>query len=430
MKKLFILSIGLLSSINLFAQEPAIDAPLRQDEWEHLKKTAPILIQVDFENTTDNLTFFDYDTKIIDPKTKKPIGEFTTADNFDDRARKLLTVDTEAGVDWMYNEDGGAVITYFLFHRPLSKNPNPVGTDRRIDAESAMILQKKRKIEPTAIAGFDFTSTIGISIAHGAPIYTACSDDSVNCIGPNFVGTDGLKRWTGLEDYMVNQTKANNRQFEILDGRMVLVSEHYTHSLVWLTDSIQLLQDAKAKKMMIYYPEGADIQETLKIFQGAQFRPYKLRDKELTELAKTRGSEFTIAGNIEPKRVTRNSFYGKKVGLVSNLFGEFLGPNNTDSDANFFLSQGITPLVDSKGNAHTPTSFKDTPPVYNKDGSVKMKDKKEVQKEERISMAHSHLVTTRCLKSFYTEEEIERGAALPIRATVLEEVKAKPAEAK
>jgi len=401
-----------LSASTAFS-EPSIRAPLTKDQIEFTNQKAPILIQPDFENTIDNLTGFDYDTR-LSAKDGKPMGEMTTQDNFSGVARKMLTIKSEALVDWDFIEIGGAISLNFLFHRPYSVIA--WGTDRLVDSESAVLAYKKRNIGQN----LDVFEMIGWTNAHGAGLFGACPADFTKCLGPNFSAK------LGLQKYMVNQANGNGREIARIggrdgqtDGRAMIVSEQGTHALVLVTDVDLLLKDINIEKAVIYYPEGAaELADLKNKFAGAlEYVPYKLRDKEFSTVIreniaahlakKAKPILVTKAGDYTLKSQSPVEAYSKTKIQMMGIPSNFVNADLKSSGANPYPSWGPSSHVDTKGKRGTPSSHED-------------------KNFPRINCPNLGSILVHCTTGFFTPEEIERGADKFIRNNWMDDVVGAP----
>jgi len=396
----------------------SIQAPLSPEQMEFVNQRAPILIQPDFENQTDNLIAFDYDTQ-MSAADGKSFGSIGTKDNFDDRARKAITFEiaqdkgaavsnVRAMVDWDFIEVGGAVSLNFLFHRPLSKGG---WSDRRIDSESAVLAFKKKSIGQN----LDFVQMIGWTNAHGAPLFGACDANTAKCLGPNFVNN------VSVEDFISEQASGNGRVIKRIggregqvDGRALIVSEHYTHALSFVTDIDALKKAIDLKGTVIYYPKGAEeIDELRKIFNGAIFVSYELRNKEFSSIIKDNIAKvaqgkadpilITQGGETNPKAPKAVKSFWKHDVQIMGIPSEFVGSNGKASGANPYSAWGVTTLVDKQGKRGTPKEFKDS-------------------NFTRINCPQLGSILVNCTTDFFSAEEIEQGADLFIRNNFMSDI--------
>ena len=345
-----------ISSNVMFAQA-SIQAPLSKEQIEFVNQRAPILIQPEFENQTDNLSPFDYDV-FMNKAEAGSQPSISTKDNFNDAARKAITfeIDRASGtaktnapavVDWDFIEVGGAVSLNFLFHRPLSWG---FMSDRRVDSEGAILAFKKKEVG----TGLDFVQMIGWTNAHGVPLYGACSAESAKCLGPIFSVSPSL------EKFINTQGKSNGRVVARIggrdgqvDGRALIVSEHHTHALAFVTDIETLKKDIDLKKAVIYYPAGAtELPELQNRFSGAIFVPYALRSEEFSSIIrrnikevaanKTQPILITDSGETDPKKPSAvNSFWGHEIQQMG-IPSEFVDAEGKASGANPPSSWGVT----------------------------------------------------------------------------------------
>jgi hypothetical protein len=414
-----------LSTSAAFSQV-SVQAPLSKEQQEFVKEKAPILIQPSFENQTDNLVPFDYDVTMKSSEGVAIGGEATTQDNFNDKAREAITFsimtdkatserlalsNVPAIVDWDFIEVGGAVSLNFLFHRPMNKWGWGMMSDRRVDSESAVLAFKKKDIGPS----LDFIQMIGWTNAHGVPLYGACSAESAKCLGPDFADT------ADLEGFVEEQASGKGRVIARiggregqLDGRAMILSEHHTHALSFVTDVEALREEINLKKTVIYYPEGAEeLTELRKTFDGAIFVSYTLRDREFSSIIRENIAQvkankakpilITKSGETSPKSPKAvKSFWNHDVQMMG-IPSEFVGADGKASGANPYSSWGITSVMTKEGKPGAPQNHKDA-------------------NFERINCPQLGSILTNCFYGFFNQEELDKGAALFIRNNFMTDI--------
>lgn len=364
----------------------SINAPLTKEQIAFRDQQAPILIQPNFEAGVDNLQFFDF------AETTK----FTFNPDNIDAARAKLTTTSVGGVDWDYIEYGGAISLNFLFFRPLNSGDGrgvfSGELDRRADTESGILLFKQPKVGPSSVVGFPKSPSHAFSNAHGAAIAAACSADDAKCMVPDF------SKGVSLSSELSKQAKGSSkgRVFEVLDGRVAFVADHHSHATVVVTDHAQLVKDINMKSTVVYYPEGADIAETKKVYSGATFVAYKFRDKELSEIILANAATIVSTKYLMQPTDAVESWTGAKVQLKPGVGSSLRYADGSDTGANGPWGWGMISIVGDDGKARTPKSYNE-------------------KKVYRPHFPALHAIMSRSMINYFTEDEIKSGALKPVR---------------
>jgi len=389
----------LLAPLSAFADLQPINGELTAEQKAFVSAHAPILIQPEFENKTDNLLPFDF--------AEASKGKDSDDASFNmanvEAARMNLRVHTRAVVDWDYVEIGGAISLNFMFFRPISWNPNPFGRDRRADTECAVLILKKEKVGPSSVVGFPSQVTAMITNAHGVPLAAACSGEMQRCLIPDFSGD--MPMLCGLTKCILNQAKGgeDGRSLDTIDRRTLIISEHHSHALSPVTSVDKVLEDINLKDAVVYYPEGADVAELKKRFAGATLKSYRLRDRELSSILIAHKDQILAPGEMNPQE-TVTSWAGKNVKLLSGIGTELRtvekDGNVISTGANGYWGWGVVETV-KDGQRVIPKHFKDGP---------------------RPHTVALHILTDRVLFGFFDETEIKDGALKPVRNNWMTEV--------
>lgn len=386
---------SVLSSFLLLSEHPAINRSLQKEEWEFVRANLPILIVPAFANRRDNLIAFDLGRRMTD-ENGNPLGTFDPGQNA--KAYLQLKETSPGEIDFDLVEIGGALSLNVLLARPQN-----FPTPRGIDAESGIIVFEKEKIGPTAENGFKIKNFVALGNAHGAAMAAAGNAEKISALPPAHWASQKYG-FLSLENFIQTQamgTHPRGRIADLLDGRVVFVSEPRTHALTPVSSIDQLLRDIDITKAVVYVLNGASQTDTQNRLKGATILPYRIRDEELSSVLIPRHSEI-VAGNslIAPPTVMEGWYPDQKVQLVSDIPTEFRNSLGQASGANGYWGWAITECV-KDGERYEPENFKDAP-----------------RRAHAVSLGH---LVSEGLFGFFSAEQIAAGALKPIRNSWMKE---------
>jgi len=350
-----------------------------------VKQNLPILIAVDFVNQVDNLIAFDLGRRMKD-ENGKPIGSYDPGKNA--RAYLQLKKDSLGELDLDLIEIGGAISLNFLFTRPQN-----LPTPRGIDAESAAIVFQKNIIGPTIDFGFGVQNFVAVSNAHGSALSAASDETKFASLTPQDWVTQKFG-YLRLQNFIQSQALGatpRGRIVELLDNRVVFVSESGSHATSPVTNIDQLLKDIDISKAVVYVAAGSERAELDQRLRGALIVPYRIRNIELSSVILPNKAKI-LAGErfMGPTDIYEGWYPNQKVQLVLNVPTEFRNSLGEASGANGYWGWGIpsrSPVAPTSGH-----------------------------------LVALHLVCSEGLPGFFSPEQIDAGAFKYIRNSWMTEV--------